>query len=93
MAGRGSLVRSTGAHGDLLRPSVSRIGAADLRDVLAKGLRDFGTYRTDVMFLCVIYPVVGLVLARLAFGYDMLPLMFLLASGFALLGGRGGGSL
>ncbi|MEA2782433.1 MAG: hypothetical protein QOK29_3977 [Rhodospirillaceae bacterium] len=38
------------------------------------------------MFLCVIYPVVGLVLARLAFGYDMLPLLFPLASGFALLG-------
>jgi uncharacterized membrane protein len=54
--------------------------------VLARGLGDFGAYRTDVIFICVIYPVVGLVLARLAFGYDMLPLLFPLASGFALVG-------
>jgi uncharacterized membrane protein len=55
-------------------------------DVLASGLRDFGAYRTDVIFLCIIYPLAGLVLARLAFGYDMLPLLFPLASGFALIG-------
>ena len=67
-------------------PAVRRIEAADLRDVLVKGLGDFAAYRTDVLFLCIIYPVVGLVLARLAAGYDMLPLIFPLASGFALIG-------
>jgi len=67
-------------------PAVRRIELADLRDVLARGLSDFGAYRTDVIFLCIIYPVVGLVLAWLAFGYDMLPLLFPLASGFALIG-------
>jgi uncharacterized membrane protein len=67
-------------------PAVRRIAATDLRDVLAKGLADFGAYRTDVVFLCVIYPIVGLVLGRLAFGYGMLPLLFPLASGFALVG-------
>ena len=34
----------------------------------------------------VIYPVIGIVMARLAFGYDMLPLLFPMASGFALIG-------
>jgi len=67
-------------------PVVCRIGVTDLRDVLARGVDDFGAYRTDVIFLCVIYPLVGLVLARLAFGYEMLPLVFPLASGFALVG-------
>jgi uncharacterized membrane protein len=67
-------------------PTVRRIELADLRDVLARGLSDFGTYRTDVIFVCIIYPVAGLVLARLAFGYDMLPLLFPLVSGFALIG-------
>src|SRR3954449_12446935 len=67
-------------------PAVHRIGVADLRDVLAKGLDDFAAYRTDVVFICIIYPLAGLVLARLAAGYDMLPLVFPLASGFALLG-------
>ena len=67
-------------------PAVRQIELADLRDVLEKGLSDFGAYRTDVIFLCIIYPIAGLVLARLAFGYDMLPLLFPLASGFALIG-------
>jgi len=67
-------------------PVVRRIAAAELREVLARGFGDFAAYRTDVIFLCIIYPVVGLVLARLAAGYDMLPLIFPLASGFALVG-------
>jgi uncharacterized membrane protein len=67
-------------------PTVRRIDVADLRDALAKGLADFAAYRTDVIFLCVIYPVMGLVLGRLASEYEMLPLLFPLASGFALVG-------
>lgn len=67
-------------------PAIRRIGVADLGLVLAKGYDDFAAYRTDVIFLCVVYPLVGLVLARLAFGYDLLPLIFPLASGFALVG-------
>jgi uncharacterized membrane protein len=67
-------------------PEVRRIGVGDLGDALVRGLDDFAIYRTDVIFLCVVYPVVGLVLARLAFGYGMLPLLFPLASGFALIG-------
>jgi uncharacterized membrane protein len=67
-------------------PAVRRIDLADLRDVLARGVSDLGVYRADVLFLCIIYPVAGLVLAWLAFGYDMLPLVFPLASGFALIG-------
>src|SRR5258707_7349662 len=34
----------------------------------------------------VIYPVLGLVLARTVLGYSVLPLLFPLAAGFALLG-------
>jgi len=67
-------------------PHVRRIGVADLREVLARGIADFAAYRTDVIFVCIIYPLAGLVLARLMFGYDMLPLVFPLASGFALIG-------
>lgn len=66
--------------------SIRRITVADLREVLAKGVDDFGAARTDVIVLCIVYPVIGIVLARLAFGYDLLPLLFPLASGFALLG-------
>ena len=67
-------------------PRVRRIEVADLKDVLRKGLEDFGAYRSDVIFLCIVYPFAGLVLARFAFGQDLLPLLFPLASGFALIG-------
>lgn len=67
-------------------PAVRRIRIADIEDALKKGFDDFGAYRSDVIFICVFYPVIGLVLARLAFGAEMLPLLFPLASGFALVG-------
>jgi uncharacterized membrane protein len=72
--------------GDNTALSVRRIEIGDLKDVLAKGLADFGVYRTDVIFLCIIYPLAGLVLAWLALDHDLLPLLFPLASGFALIG-------
>lgn len=67
-------------------PAIARIGLADLRDALARGFADFGAFRSDVIFLCLLYPIIGLVLSRVAFGHGMLPLIFPLASGFALLG-------
>jgi uncharacterized membrane protein len=67
-------------------PAVRRIGYADIREALERGLDDFAAFRTDVVFLCIVYPLAGLVLARLAFGDDLLPLVFPLASGFALIG-------
>ncbi len=67
-------------------PAVRRIGMADLRYALAKGYEDFASNRTDVIFLCVLYPLVGLVLAWMASGNGMWPLLFPLAAGFALIG-------
>jgi len=67
-------------------PRVARIRAADLKQALFAGLDDFAASRTDVIVLCVIYPVLGLILFRLAAGHQLLPLLFPLASGFALVG-------
>ncbi len=67
-------------------PAVRRITLADIKEVLRKGLEDFGAYRTDVIFLCLIYPVLGIIIAYAAFDYDLVPLIFPLAAGFALLG-------
>jgi uncharacterized membrane protein len=66
-------------------PVVRRIGVADLRDALGRGWADFQANRTDVIFLCIIYPIVGLILSRAVSG-GLLPLLFPLASGFALVG-------
>jgi uncharacterized membrane protein len=65
---------------------VRRIDLSDLRAALREGLDDLGAARMDVIFLAVIYPLAGLVLARLAASYQFLPLVFPLASGFAILG-------
>jgi uncharacterized membrane protein len=65
---------------------VARVGVADLRDALRQGVADFGANRTDILVLCILYPVVGLLLARAASGSGLLPLIFPMASGFALLG-------
>jgi len=68
------------------QPKIRQIEIADLRDALSKGMADLGAYRSDVIFICIIYPLAGLVLSRLVIGYDMLPLVFPLVSGFALIG-------
>ncbi len=67
-------------------PTIRKISISDVGGALAQGWRDFGACRADVIAVCVIYPVVGLIVARLAFGTDLLPLLFPVASGFALLG-------
>ena len=67
-------------------PAVRKIKVADLREALRLGFADFEAYRTDVLFIGLVYTVVGLVLARVAFGMDLVPLLFPLASGFALIG-------
>lgn len=67
-------------------PEVRRISFAALRDALGKGVDDFYAMPTHAMFLCAVYPLIGLLLARLAFGYSILPLIYPLASGFALVG-------
>lgn len=85
----GNAVRSLDHVGDTAHspmPVVRRITAADIRDVLRKGFDDFAAYRSDVVFVGAIYAVIGLLLARLAVGLDLLPLVFPLASGFAIVG-------
>jgi uncharacterized membrane protein len=67
-------------------PAVRKISIADLRSALAMGWNDFMHKPSHVIALAVIYPLIGLILARLTFGYNILPLLFPLAAGFALLG-------
>jgi uncharacterized membrane protein len=77
---------SFNAEVSLGHPNVRKIGLADLRDVLQKGINDFGSMPTHSIFLIMIYPIAGLILLRLSFGYDLLPVVFPLIAGFALLG-------
>lgn len=65
---------------------VRKISVADLKDSLRLGWEDFKAVPTHAIMLALIYPVLGLVLARATLGYSILPLLFPLAAGFALLG-------
>ncbi|WP_223677933.1 DUF2189 domain-containing protein [Azospirillum agricola] len=67
-------------------PVVRRIRARDLRDALALGWRDFLASPTQLLFLGVIYPLVGLVAGRAAYGGDLLPLFYPLVAGLAFVG-------
>ncbi|MBS0232403.1 MAG: DUF2189 domain-containing protein [Proteobacteria bacterium] len=67
-------------------PRVRSIRTADVLDALKEGIDDFHAMPTHVFFACIIYPVVGIILGRLLFGYELLPLLYPMAAGFALLG-------
>jgi uncharacterized membrane protein len=67
-------------------PRVRTIGPRDLIDALAKGFADFWAMPTHVIFLSLIYPVIGLLIAGAAFGANLLPLVYPFAAGFALVG-------
>jgi len=75
-----------GAGDHTADPTVRRIGAADLMDALKKGYDDFSAMPSHAVFLCVVYPVIGILLAGLTLGYALVPLLFPLAAGFALVG-------
>lgn len=65
---------------------VREIEVADIRDALRRGLSDFMAQPSHLLFIALIYPVAGIVLAQLTVSYNIFPLLFPLASGFALLG-------
>lgn len=73
-------------HAGQVMPQVRRISMADLRDALRRGVDDMGAIRDDVLFIGLIYPIAGIVLAAVAFNYNLLIMLFPLASGFAILG-------
>ena len=67
-------------------PIINTIELSDLNQALRLGWEDFKAVPSHAVILCVIYPVLGLALARTVLGYSVLPLLFPLAAGFALLG-------
>lgn len=71
---------------DAAGPTIRTIRLSDLHDALRRGWEDFKAVPSHAIILCVIYPVLGIVLARIVMGYSVLPLLFPLAAGFALIG-------
>lgn len=75
-----------GATDTPARPVVRRIGISDLIDALRLGWDDFKAIPSHAIFLCLIYPLVGFFIGGLILGYNLLPLLFPVSAGFALIG-------
>ncbi|MER2266982.1 DUF2189 domain-containing protein [Methylobacterium oxalidis] len=73
-------------HPSAQRLDVRRLGVQDLKVALSKGVEDFLAMPTHVLFAIAIYPIAGIVIATLTFEESLIPLLFPLASGFALVG-------
>jgi uncharacterized membrane protein len=75
-----------GASDSPAHPVIRRITPSDLLHSLTSGIDDFAAMPSHAIFLCMIYPLIGILLVGLSLGYAMLPLAFPIAAGFALLG-------
>ncbi|MGA8616363.1 MAG: DUF2189 domain-containing protein [Xanthobacteraceae bacterium] len=75
-----------GASTSPARPAIRHITPSDLWYSLARGLDDFSAMPSHAIFLCAIYPLLGIVLIGITLGDSTLPLAFPIAAGFALVG-------
>ena len=73
-------------RGAVAAPKVRRITREDLWASLREGAGDAAAVRDDILFIGVIYPLAGLILARFLFSQNLIPLAFPLVAGFALVG-------
>lgn len=67
-------------------PRARRIDVSDLRAALRAGAEDFAACRSDVVFLCLLYPAIGVAMIFAAMHGGMTPLILPAISGFALIG-------
>ncbi len=67
-------------------PAVRTISLSDLQECLRRGIDDFRAMPTHVVFLALIYPIVGLLLVGATFERGLIPYAYPLAAGFALIG-------
>lgn len=75
-----------GSTAEIAHPSIRRIEVADLMDALRLGWRDFWAMPSHLVFLVLIYPLVGFLLVAHSTATGALPMVFPLMSGFALVG-------
>jgi uncharacterized membrane protein len=79
-------LRTASSDQAIVRPNLRPLSFQDLRAVLVKGVEDFVAMPTHALFLVAIYPVAGIIIATVTFENDLIPILFPLVSGFALLG-------
>jgi uncharacterized membrane protein len=73
-------------HDTVDLPAIRKIGLSDIRYAISHGTDDLLALRTYALSIVFIYPAAGILLIVAAGTNDLLPLVFPLASGFALIG-------
>lgn len=89
LAGLGHEIHEAAAHTgseDHVTWRVHALHPSDVMKALQLGVRDALHFRSDVIALAVIYPMIGLLLSFFAFDQALLPMLFPLAAGFTILG-------
>ncbi len=67
-------------------PGIRRIRQRDLGQALAEGWRDFTAMRGEILFLALLYPLLGFLAAAAAANARLLPLFFPLVAGLSVMG-------
>lgn len=75
-----------GAQEAPARITIRTIDVRDLREALSRGLDDFMAMPSHLAFIGLAYPLIGICLAAFTFSRNALPLLYPLATGFALVG-------
>jgi uncharacterized membrane protein len=81
-----SIADELGGSHELAPPQVRKISMADVGEALRLGVRDFLEFRSDVIMIVFLYPIIGLTLSFFAFHQNLMHLIFPMFAGFALLG-------
>ncbi len=74
------------AHGIVQHPDIRKIRFTHIGKALKLGFDDFWQKPSHYIFICLIYPVAGIALMAWSSGANLLPLIYPLATGFALIG-------
>ena len=82
----GATAARVGGTADAVEPQIRTLSMDDIRSALRAGVDDFMASRTDAMFAILVVPLIGIVLVGFGLQKDLLPLLFPVISGFALLG-------
>jgi uncharacterized membrane protein len=75
-----------GADETPARFKIRKLQVTDIRDALSKGVDDFLAMPSHLAFIGLVYPIFGVCLAAMTFSSNALPLIYPLATGFALVG-------
>ncbi len=76
----------TGANGTMIRPNVRRIAVSDVFASLRDGYEDFREKPSHYAFVALIYPIAGALMIGWSAGIELLPMVYPLLTGFALVG-------